>query len=182
MKSNIQNRNNVIANEIANVLIKEYNKMLVNNWEVMYIEEDRLAYYYNKYEDIITNDEKVNNDVVWLSDELEDGNVTDNTKAHCVLAFARNYITMEYSDKERLFSFHSEYNRFELENPLYTDKEGYNYITTGFVDIEDYREDYEEYLDLYDENREEYTIEEYAKNSGYIPMQERIMDYIYTEL
>ena len=34
MKSNIENRNNVIANEIANVLIKEYNKMLVNNWEV----------------------------------------------------------------------------------------------------------------------------------------------------
>lgn len=120
-----------IAKEITKVLVEEYNKMLNNNFEAMYIQEDRLAYYYNKYEDIISNDEKVNCTVVWLKEEIESGEVTDNTKAHCVLAFAESYCGLSRGDKYNLFSFNSEYNRFNLENPFYTEEEyikGYQII------------------------------------------------------
>lgn len=166
-----------ITKEITKVLVKEYNKMLYNNWESMYILEDRLAYYYNKYEDIISNDEKVNLTVIWLQGEIESGEVTDNTKGHCVLAFAESYCGLNESDKYNLFSFNSEYNRFNLENPFYTEKDGYNHITDQFVDIKDYRENYEEFMESYGEEIGDYPFEEYAKDNGYMKIEEYIKDY-----
>lgn len=51
--------------------------------------------------------------------------------------------------------------------------DGYNYINNNEENIDGWRELWLEYLEQNNTTAEEYPLEEYAKDNGYIPNEER---------
>lgn len=181
-KQNVNTAKLTIANIIVNGLIKEWNKMISNNAEFGYIYYTNIVYVCNKYEDVIVNDEKVNEELIWIKEESSNfENADEYIKSKCALLFAKTYTNLDNNTKDLLFSYSNEYNRLQWENPINTEKDGYNYITSNFEDVEDYKNDYKEFLDLHNVNSEEYTINEYASNNGLILMEEYKQEYIIAE-
>ncbi len=51
--------------------------------------------------------------------------------------------------------------------------DGYNYISSNEENIDGWRELWLEYLEQNNTTAEEYPLEEYARDNGYIPNEER---------
>jgi len=58
------------------------------------------------------------------------------------------------------------------ENPTYTEKDGYNNINETFENLIDWKELWLEFLSQNNMSKDEYPLEEYAKDNGYIPLGE----------
>lgn len=58
-------------------------------------------------------------------------------------------------------------------NNMEKEFDGYNYISSNEENIDGWRELWLEYLEQNNTTAEEYPLEEYARDNGYIPNEER---------
>ena len=92
---------------------------------------------------------------------------------------AMKMVIMFFWGDSKFSNFRYENGVFVYENPIYTEMDGYNYINGIFENLQGWEESWLEFLSQNDMSKEEYPIEEYAKDNGYIPIEEYRKEFLY---